>query len=171
MLWYNTLTFTLITMWWYQSIVSQIRDGIIGKSNVRILFHSILRVSNFSRACHPTTAFFRVSTPIIDYLRKHKFLAWIQAKTIYRHINSQTWVELADTEKILRRSIRPMSAKCLFVTFLFLLAKITKNSMSFQLKPKRLVCARNYLKLHEINSNKGQCSFPRATTLNDKKKN
>lgn len=42
--------------------------------------------------------------------------------------------------------------------------------MSFQLKPKRLVRTRNYSKLHEINSSKGQCMFPWAATLNDKKK-
>ena len=40
-----------------------------------VLFHFARRVSNFSRACHPAAAFFRVSTPIIDYLRKHKFPA------------------------------------------------------------------------------------------------
>lgn len=138
-------------MWWYRSIVSQIRDGITGKSNVRILFHSILRVSNFSRACHPTTAFFRVSTPIIDYLRKHKFHAWIQAKTIYRRINPQTWVELADTEKILRRSIRPMSAKCLFVTFSLLVSKNYKklNELSAETETSCM-----YSKLLEITRNK-----------------
>lgn len=61
------------------------------------LSHSKRRVSNFSRACHPeggerrSSSFQHESSIIYE---KHKFLAWIQAKTIHQSINPQSWVEL-----------------------------------------------------------------------------